>query len=384
MRQVYIISVGQTPVAEHWNQTAQDLAAHAFTNAIGDISSDRVGALFVANAFGGVLQLQSHIAPSIASTLGLSGIEAYTVEAGGASGGVALRQAYLAIASGAYDCVAVVGVEKLTDVADEQLIAGMALAGDAEWEALHGITLTSQWAMLMRRYMHEYGYTPTDFAPFPVNAHANGVSNAHALYRFPIKPEKVANGVPVADPLGLLDCATMADGAAVLILASEGLARELPHQSVRIAGSAVATDTLALHHRTDPLSLTAATRSSTRAFQQAEVTQGDVNVLELTDPHGIAATLALEANGFAERGVGVQLACEGAITPQGSVPLATGGGYKARGDVGGASGVYQIVELVHQLRGEAGTVQVPQAQIGLAQCLGSIGSTAATHILIAE
>lgn len=384
MRQVSIIGVGQTPVAEHWNQTVQDLAAQAFTQATQVIAPDRIGALFVANAFGGALQLQSHIAPSIASTLGLSGIEAYTIEAGGASGGVALRQAYLAIASGAYDCVAVVGAEKLTDVSDEQLIAGMALTSDAEWEAIHGITLTAQWAMLMRRYMHEYGYTAADFAPFPVNAHANGVANAHALYRFPIKLEKVAGGAPVADPLGLLDCATMADGAAVLILANEGLVRELPNQSIHIAGSSVATDTLALHQRTDPLNLMAVTSSSKKALQQANLTQNDVDLLELTDPHGIAATLALESMGFAERGTGIQLAREGAITPQGSVPLATGGGYKARGDVGGASGVYQVVELVQQLRGEAGSAQVPQARIGLAQCLGGIGATVATHILIAE
>jgi len=384
MRNVYIVGSGLTRVAEHWDRTAVSLAVEALAGALGPIASERVGALYVANALGGALQVQSQLGAAVAAASGMYGTEAATIEAAGASGGVALRQAYLAIASGAYDLVAVVGVEKVTDVLDGRLEAGLALAGDADWEAVHGATATAQWAMLMRRYMHQYGYQAADFAAVPVNAHANGTANPNALYRFPISVEKVSAAAMVADPLGMLDCSTVADGAAALLLAGEGLARELAGTLVRIAGSAVATDTLALHSRPDPLWLDAAARSSAAARRQAGLAPRDIQVLELTDPHGIAAALALEACGFAERGAGVQHACEGAITPGGPTPLATAGGCKARGDTVGANGVYQVAELTRQLRGEAGVAPVSGARVALAQCLGGLGATAATHILVVD
>lgn len=384
MQPVYIVGTGHTPVAEHWEHTALSLAFEALRSALGPIAPEHVGALYVANALGGALGVQTQLGAAIAATAGMRGIEAHTVEAGGASGGAALRQAYLAVAAGAYDLVAVVGVEKVTDVLDGRLEAGLALATDTDWEAVHGTTLTAQWAMLMRRYMHQYGYTAADFAPFPVNAHANGAANANALYRFPINIDKVRVAAPVADPLVMLDCSTAADGAAVLLLAGERLARELPGPHIRVAGSAVATDTLALHSRPDPLWLAAAARSAAGALRAAELNVSDIDVLELTDPHGIAAALALEACGFAERGAALQLARDGAITPTGATPLATGGGCKARGDTIGANGIYQVIDLARQLRGEGAKAQVPGARAALAQCLGGIGATAATHILIAE
>jgi acetyl-CoA C-acetyltransferase len=384
MQQVYIVGTGQTRVAEHWERSAEDLATEALAAARGQIAPERVGALYVANALGGVLQTQTQLGAAIASAAGLRGVEAFTIDAAGASGGVALRQAYLAVASGAFDLVAVVGVEKTTDVLDGRLESALALAGDADWEAMHGTTLTAQWAMLMQRYMHQYGYDASDFAPFPVNAHANGAANPNALYRFAITAEKVRAAAPVADPIVMLDSATPADGAAAVLLAGAGLAREIGAPLIRIAGSAVATDTLALHRRRDPLWLDAAARSSAAALRGAGLGVADVQALELTDPHGIAAALALEAVGFAEPGGGVQLAREGAITTGGATPLATGGGCKARGDTVGANGVYQVVELVRQLRGESGKAQVPGARVTLAQCLGGIGATAATHVLVAE
>lgn len=384
MQSVYIVGTGHTPVAEHWNRTAVSLAVEALQGALGDIAANRLGALYIANALGSAIGVQAQLGAAIANAAGLRGIEAHTVEAGGASGGVALRQAYVAVASGAYDLVAVVGVEKVTDVLDGRLEAGLALALDSDWEGIHGATLTAQWAMLMRRYMHQYGVAAADFAPFPVNAHANGAANPSALYRFPINADKVRSATPVADPLVMLDTSTAADGAAVLILAGEQLARELPGPRIRVAGSAVATDTLALHSRSDPLWLEAAARSSAVALQGAGISISDVDVLEVTDPHAITAVLALESSGFAERGTMVNLARDGAIQPTGSLPLATAGGCKARGDTVGANGVYQVIELVQQLRGTAGKTQVQGARIAFAQCLGGIGATAATHVLIAE
>jgi acetyl-CoA C-acetyltransferase len=384
MQNTYLIGSGATPVGEHFARSLGDLAAEALRSALGGIEPARIGALYVANALGEALGVQGQLATAVADACGLQGIEAVRVEAAGASGGVALRQASLAVAAGAYDLVAVVGVEKITDRLDAAVESALALASDGPSEADHGITLTAQWAMLMRRYMHEYGYPAEAFAPFPVNAHANGAKNPQAMYRFAINADKYRSAQQIASPLNMLDCASMADGAAALIVASEAVARELPGPRIRIAGSAQASDSLALHARHNPLLLGAAQRSAAAAMAQASVNHAAINVLELSDPHGIAATLALEAMGFYEPGSAPRHAADGAISPTGATPLATGGGYKARGDCAGASGVYQIVELVRQLRGEAGATQVTGARVALAQCLGGVGGTAVTHILEAE
>jgi acetyl-CoA C-acetyltransferase len=384
MNNTYVIGYGATQVGEHFARSLNDLATEALRKALGAIDPGRIGALYIANALGEALGVQGQLATAIADACGLQGIEAVRVEAAGASGGVALRQASLAVAAGAYDLVAVIGVEKATDRLDGAVEAALALASDGPHEADHGITLTSQWAMLMRRYMHEYGYPAEAFAPFPVNAHANATKNPQAMYRFPINADKYRGAQQIASPLNMLDCASVADGAAALIIASEGVARELPGPRIRIAGSAQASDTLALHSRRDPLLLDAARRSAAAAMAQANVEHAAINVLELTDPHGIAAALALEAMGFYERGTAPRHAADGAISPTGRTPLATAGGYKARGDCVGASGVYQVIELVRQLRGEAGATQVAGARVALAQCLGGVGGTAVTTILEAE
>jgi acetyl-CoA C-acetyltransferase len=219
-----------------------------------------------------------------------------------------------------------------------------------------------------------------------VNAHANGAKNPRALYRFPINADKYRKASQIASPLNMLDCSSVADGAACVILASERLARELGGAAplVRIAGAAVSTDLPALGMRADPLDLAAARASAQVALGRAHLGLGDVDVLELSDPHGIAAALALEAIGYYGRGEAPRHAADGAIAPTGRTPIATFGGYKARGDLAGASGVYQVVELLGQLRGEAGAAQVPGARVALAQTLGGVGVTAASCVLVAE
>lgn len=391
MNPVYILGTGATAVGEHYRRSLADLAIESLRSALDEVPFGRgVQALYVANALGEALAGQSQLGAALAGAAGLSGnIEALRVEAGGASGGLALRQGLLAIASGAHDLVAVVGVEKVTDRLEGDLEAGQALATESDLEAAHGTTLTALWALVMRRYLHQYTLPDDAFAPFPVNAHANAASNPRALYRFPINVDKYRKAPQIAAPLNMLDCSTLADGAATVLLASERLVNELvrEHTSlrpVRIAGSAVATDTLALQDRRDLLWLEAAHQSAQRALGQAGIDHAAVDVLELTDPHGIAAALALESSGFVDRGAAPAHAADGGIAPGGATPLATSGGYKARGDAGGASGVYQILELTQQLRGQAGKAQVPNARVGFAQCLGGIGATAVSHVLIAD
>jgi acetyl-CoA C-acetyltransferase len=253
---------------------------------------------------------------------------------------------------------------------------------DADYEAEHGLTLTAQAALLMGRYLHETGAPREGFAGFPVTAHANGAGNPHAMFRKAIKPETYARAGIVNPPLNLFDAAPFADGAAAVLLTREGiLAERLEGPRVRISGSSVVTDTLALHDRPNPLDFRAVRASVEAACRQAGVMPGDVDLFEVFDAFSIYAALSLEAAGFAEKGQGWALAQNGAISLQGKLPLMTFGGLKARGNPGGATGVYQAVEAVLQLRGEAGAVQVPEARRALIQCLGGPASTVATHVL---
>ena len=378
MRPVYIAGIGQTSIAEHWDKTAQDLAHDAASQALQGYTG-AIGAVYVANALSAALGNQSNLAPAVAAGLGLRGVETLTIEAGGAAGGMAIRQAQLAVAAGVVDAVLVVGVEKVSDVLDEHRESALALSMDADWEAFHGVTVTAQWAMLMRSYMHTYALGAQEFAPFPVNAHANGVHNKHALYRFAISADKYQSAAAVAAPLGLLDCSTEADGAAAVLISATPPVGAV----IRIAGSAVASDVVALHARADLLQLDAVRWSFERAMAQAGVERSDVDVFELTDPHAIAAILAFEVMGYAAAGTGHLLGSSGAIRPDGSVPVALAGGCKARGNLLGALGVLQIVELTQQLQGSAAT-QVADARVGLAQCMSGIGSTVATHILVRD
>lgn len=378
MRPVYIAGIGQTSIAEHWDKTAQDLAHDAASQALHGYTG-AIGAVYVANALSAALGNQSNLAPAVAPGLGLRGVETLTIEAGGAAGGMAIRQAQLAVAAGVVDAVLVVGVEKVSDVLDERRESALALSMDADWEAFHGVTVTAQWAMLMRSYMHTYALGAQAFAPFPVNAHANGVHNKNALYRFAINADKYQSAAAVAAPLGLLDCSTEADGAAAVLISATPPVGAV----IRIAGSAVASDTVALHARADLLQLDAVRWSFERAMAQAGVERSDVDVFEVTDPHAIAAILAFEAMGYAASGTGHLLGSSGAIRPDGSVPVALAGGCKARGNLLGALGVLQIVELTQQLQGNAPT-QVADARVGLAQCMSGIGSTVATHILVRD
>lgn len=383
MRNTYIVGIGQTPVGEHWDRSLAALALQALSAATAEMERP-IEALYVGNALGGELAGQSQLGAMIASQAGWHGIEAVRIEAAGASGGAAVRQAHLAVASGAYDIVAVVGVEKVTDVLDGTVEAALALSLDSDYESEHGLTLMAGWAMLQQRYMHVYGHAAGAFVPFPVNAHRNAGANPAAQYRSAIKPEQVLKSPPIASPIALLDSATPADGAAAIIIAAEHVARELGRPRIRIAGSSLAIGQHALHTRRDLLWLDAAERSTAVALRQARITHDAINVLELSDQHGIVAALALESSGFVERGASPYMAAEGAIGIGGALPLATMGGCKARGDAPGALGVYQLVELTQQLRGTAGANQVAGAQVAFAQCLGGLGTTAATHIVMRE
>ena len=381
MTNTIIIGIGQTDVREHWETSIRHLAWYAIEAALDDAHIHKIDALYVGNMLAGQLSNQNHLGALVADFAGLRGIEAMTVEAADASGGAALRQAVLAVESGLVETALVVGVEKVTDETGSSVLAALATALDSDYEVIHGQTLSGAGALLMRRYMHTYGVALADFAGFSVNAHANGAVNPRAMFRNRLKPEAFAAAPMVADPVSLFDEAPTGDGAAAVIVTRADRAGDMVAQPVRIAASALATDALALHDRRDPLWLSAAEASARRAYAAAGIGPDDVNVFELHDSFTVMAALSLEACGFAARGEGWQLARDGHIRRDGRIPISTFGGLKARGNPVGATGIYQIVELVQQLRGKAGDCQVPGARVGMAQNLGGTGATAVTHIL---
>ena len=391
MTDIVIAGIGQTEVGEHWDIGLRELGFAALQEAVKDSGGLKPQSLFVGNMLAPNLSNQAHLGVLLADYSGLLGIEAVTIEAAGASGGAALRQGYLAVASGMVDVALVVGVEKFTDKVGPDVDTALATTSDSDFEAVQGMTPTAQAALLMKRYMHENNVPSDGFAGFALTAHANGVGNPCAMFRKAIKPETYAKAEMVSDPLNMFDMAPNADGAAALVLTRRDL---LPpnysHQLVKIAGSAASSDTLALHDRRDMLYFDTAQISAGKAMKQAGVLLDDIDLFEYHDVFSIYAALQLEAVGFANRGEGWRLAADGLIglkpgsgDPDSArhIPCATMGGMKARGFAGGAAGVYQAVEAATQLRGQAGSNQIPNAKTALIQSLGGPASTAVSHIL---
>jgi acetyl-CoA C-acetyltransferase len=379
MRDVVIIGIGQTPVGELWEKSLRHLAHDAIMAAMHDANIAHADALYVGNMLSGQLIGQEHLGALIADFVGLRGIEAMKVEAACGSGAAALRVGIMAVASGMHDVVLACGVEKMTDTIGDKTTSALATAADQDYEVSQGVSFVGLNALLMRRYMHEYGVTHEDFSAFTINAHRNAVNNPYAMFRSPISATAYKNASMIADPINLMDSSPVCDGAACVVLAPADLFRA--QAKARILASAVATDTLAVHDRRNPLVLDAAVESSQRAYTQAHVTPANIHFFEVHDAFSIMAALSLEAAGFAQCGSGVRLATAGEIGLHGRLPIATMGGLKARGHPVGATGVYQVVEAVEQLTGRAGANQVQGASIGMTQNIGGSGSTVITHIL---
>ncbi|MCK5052887.1 MAG: thiolase domain-containing protein [Anaerolineales bacterium] len=381
---IFIIGVGMTPVGEHWDRSLRELALEAMTAARDETGAMRPEAVYVANMLAPALSRQSHLGALLADFSGMRGIEAVAIEAAGASGGMALRQAYLALASGMVNTALVVGVEKITERVTAEVEAALISSSDADYESIHGVTQTALAAMLMRRYIYEYNVPEHAFAGFSITAHANGAKNPKAMFRRPIKLETYKRAAMVSDPINMFDAAPIADGAAAIFLArGDVLPSNLPFPPVRIEASAAAISAVAVHDRPNPLSFSAAENSARVVLDRAEINIDQIDFFEVHDRFSIFAALSLEAAGFAAPGEGWKLAESGAIALDGQIPICTYGGSKARGDTGGATGVYQAVEAALQLQGRAGEIQVAEARLGLIQSLGGTGSTATSHILSA-
>lgn len=386
MREIAILGIGQTPVNENFEQSIREIAGEAVFAALLDAGRETVDGLFVGNMLSGVLSRQENLGALVADWVGLKGVEAFKIEAACGSGSAALRTAIMAVASGEMDTALAVGVEKMTETKGSETTEALATAADADYEVVHGLSFVAINALIMQRYLYEYGWKHTDFAPFSINAHANASTNPFARLRERITEKDYHRARMIADPINLLDASPIGDGAAAVVITSADRLRS-PNghingrPKVSIIASAAATDTLAVHSRRDPLWLSAAEKSARKAYAQAGVSIADIDLFELHDAFSIMSALSLEAAGFAERGQGPRLGLDGQIGPTGRIPIATRGGLKARGHPVGATGMYQIVEVVQQLRCEADATQVPGARIGMAQNIGGSGATILTHIL---
>lgn len=384
MRRVYVAGVGATKIDEHWEVSLRDLMAEASRKAIEDagLTKKDIQAVFVGNMSSGFLQGQEHLGSLLATWLGIPGVAASKVEAACASGGAAVHSAYLAVKSGVYDCALAVGVEKLTDVPTSDATSALIMAEDQEYVAFAGFSFVALNALVYKMYMKKYGANQEDIALFAVHDHKYAVGNPLAQYPRPVTLEEVLASPPVADPIRLLESAPLGDGSAAVLLCSEEKAKELNRDVlIELAGSAVATDILSLHDRVDLTTLTATVRAKDAAFRQARIDVKDVDVLEVHDAFTVLGVIHLEDLGFASKGEGWRLLKEGQLEKDGKIPTNTMGGLKARGHPVGATGVYQVYDLVVQLRGEAGRNQVPDPEVGVAQNVGGVGGTVVVNVL---
>ncbi|MGA8276228.1 MAG: thiolase domain-containing protein [Thermoplasmata archaeon] len=385
MREVAVLGVGQTKFGELWDRSFREIGIEAGLEALVDakLGSGDLGGLFLGNMASGTLLDQEHIAPLILDYAGLADrhLPAVRVEGGGASGSLALHQGFLAVASGLYDFVVVGGAEKMTDVLDTTANEIISSTADHEWEVVFGATLPALWGLIARRHMHEFGTTREQLARVAVQMHENGSKNPRAHYRNKLTLEQVMGAGGVAEPLGVLDCAPLSDGAAAVVLGPLDVARKYTDTPVRIAASEVACDTMAVQHRASVTTLESTVVAARRAFQRARRAPADVRVAEIHDAYTISALLALEDLGFVEKGHAGPEFATGRFAAGGSLVINPSGGLKAQGRPFGAVGVAQVVELVRQIRGDAKERQVSDATLALAHDVGGTGATSVVHLL---
>lgn len=382
MRDVAIIGVGITKFGELWDLSFRQMIIEAGARALedADIDGKQIDAMYIGNMSAGQFICQEHIASLIADHAGLAPIPSTRVEGACASGGLALRQAVISVASGVHDYVVAAGIEKMTDVMTEQATGALATAADQEWEVNAGATFPGLYALMARRHMYEFGTTEEQMAMVAVKNHNNACMNPCAQYHTRITVESVLKSPPVVLPLKLLDCSPITDGAACVIVAPAEKARKMDRVPVIVAGTGQASDTISLHSRQSLTGLMATTRAADMAYKMAGVDPEDIDVAEVHDCFTIAEIMAIEDLGFCKKGEGGKLTEEGQTEIGGKIPVNTSGGLKGKGHPVGATGIAQVVEIVHQLRGDAGKRQVKGAEIGLTHNVGGTGGTAVVHI----
>ena len=382
MRDVAIIGVGLSKFGERWDSGLKELMAEAGLGALEDanIKSDDVEMLYGGTMASGRFMGQEHVAALMSDQLGFKNIPAVRIENACASGGSALRQGYISVASGIHDIVVVGGVEKMTDVTSSEATTALGGAGDQEWELFQGITFPALYAMMAKRHMYEYGTTEEQLAAVAVKNHDNAYKNKYAQFHKKLSIEEVLKSKVVSDPLKLLDCSPISDGAAAVVLAPLEKAKKYNDTPIRILASAQASDTLRLAERDSLTGIKATSIAAEKAYRTAGITPKDVDVAEVHDCFTVAEIMAMEDLGFYKKGEAGKAVLDGETALNGKISINTSGGLKGCGHPVGATGVKQAVEAVWQLRGDAGDRQVNGAEIALTHNVGGSGATSVVHI----
>lgn len=384
MRDVAVIGVGMTKWGELWEKSLRTIFVETALLALDDAGVDRIDSMYVGSMSSGLFVGQEHIASLLADYLGQAPVPSARVETACASGGLALRLGFMEVASGMSDVVLVSGIEKMTDVNGYEATYALGTAADQEYEGYHGITFPGLYALIARAHMEKYGTTREQLALVAVKNHLNGSKNPLAQYPFKITVDSVLNSVMVADPLRILDCSPITDGAAAVILCPIETARKMNKPVVKIIGSGHATDSIALSSRKDITWLEATYQAGKRAYAMANKKPKDIDILEVHDCFTIAEICVIEALGIVEKGKGGEAAEDEITYLEGKIPVNTSGGLKAKGHPVGATGVAQVIEIVKQLQGEAGKRQVKDPRIGMAQNMGGSGGSTLVHIFERE
>ena len=384
MREVAVIGVGMTKWGELWDKSLRTIFVETALLALDDSGIDKIDSMYVGAMSSGVFVGQEHLASLLADYLGQTPLPAARVESACASGGLALRMGFIEVASGMSDVVLVGGVEKMTDLNGHEATYALGTAADQEYEGYHGITFPGLYALIARAHMEKYGTTREQLAMVAVKNHFNGSKNPLAQFPYEITVDSVLNSVMIADPLRILDCSPITDGAAAAILCPVEMAKKMKKPVVKIIGSGHATDTIALSSRKDVTWLEATYQAAKKAYSMANKEPKDINLMEVHDCFTIAEICVTEALGVVEKGKGGEAVELGKTSLEGKIPINTSGGLKAKGHPVGATGVAQVVEIVKQLRGEAGARQVKGARIGLTQNMGGSGGSTLVHIFERE
>ncbi len=382
MTRVGIIGIGHTVFGRRSDATVQELAYEAYRDALADAKLDPE--FIDASIIGSVPEYhkQRSLAGVIQEYLGLNPRPTWLTEVACASGSAALRTAWMSIAAGVHEVVAVIGCQKMTELNTAEILALMGRVGDVQWESVFGTTFPGYYAMFAQRHRHEFGTSQDHLIAVAMKNHHYGASNPKALFQKEITVKKAQESDPVASPLNVFDCCANADGAAVTILASEGKAREIAgDRTVWLDGLGCATASMSVLRRPDLTSLPSAKDAADQAYKMAGVSAADIKVAEVHDCFTIAEIMAYEDLGFCAKGQGGPFIAERQSYIGGSTPVNVDGGLKAKGHPIGATGVSMTYEIVSQLRGECGPRQVPGADIGLTHNVGGIGQYCFVHVL---
>ncbi|MEM0481792.1 MAG: thiolase domain-containing protein [Nitrososphaerota archaeon] len=381
MRKVYIVGASLLKVDEQWGQSIDSMVTQV-VDGLAEVRPWKIDSIYVANALGEILQNQANLGAIVAEDVGLAGVPALRVEAGGASGAAALLSGYQAILSGLADTVLVIGVEKLSDATPEESVFLQSLSERYDLVGFQGVTESALAAMMYRMYLEKYELPQEMVAQFPVIMHEHASKAPHAQYQFKTTLENVLSSPIVSPPLRRLETTAPADGAAAVILCSSDALPTIQHeQVVELAGAASSTDIVSPFDREDPLKLSAAARAFYEALARPGLSREQIKVLEIHDSYSILANLILESIGYSAEGASGIDAKNGVFDHGGKVVINTFGGLKARGHPLGATGVYQAAEIFLQLTGRAGACQVDGVKYGAMISLSGLGSSAYSLVM---